>query len=390
MNLESIFDKLKVDGSKFSVQELKALKKELVYYLKRDYSKEELSNKIANDVKEKTEELLYNEKEVISGISTLISIYDSSRIDIVGGKNINDNTLFDVASITKLYVGLLVLRLSEFGLLDLNAKINDITDKFNLPDYTINDIINMKGIIKTKKRIDKCLTDKDAFNALKEIYIADNNKDIYNYTDIGLIALTYILEDLFKDSYENLLDKYVLKPLGLCASYCPQDKVVGNGYNDSLPHDPKARILNRPLASAGLFTNNHDFFMLNQKIAESKDLSDICSQFCIRKGDGPKGMFGSYTCHPLGLTKTYIPNEYSNRSFSFEGYTGSIVIFDLINKLCNGILVDAISYDTLLKHPQLVDCLNEYQQNLAISSIKLLVIDKCCKEEKNFVKRIKI
>lgn len=390
MNLESIFDKLKVDGSKFSVEELRKLKEELEYYLKKDYSKEEISLKIAYDVKEKTEELLYNEHEVISGISTLISIYDSSRIDVIGGKKIDENTFFDVASITKLYMGLLVLRLNFLGLLDLNTKINDITDKFDLPNYTINDIINMKGIIETKKRVDACSNEKEAFNALKNIHVVDNDKSIYNYTDIGIIALTYILEDLFGCSYEELLDKYVLKPLDLDASYKPKNNVVGNGYKDKLPHDPKARILNRPLGSAGIFTSNHDFLMLNQKIAENKELYDLCLNFCARKGKKPKGLFGSYTKDPLGLIKTYIPNEYSKDTFSFEGYTGSIVIFDLINKMCNGILVDAISYDTLLKHPSLINYLNDYQQALAHNSIKLLVIDKCYKEEKNFVKKIKI
>ena len=398
MDLDCLFKSLKLNGSKLELELLKKIKKEFEFYIDKKYCLEDIVDVISKSLKETTEEFLHSSDKIITAISSSAFIDSKYWISIIGGsksrvdeKKIDENTFFDVASITKMYTGLLVIKLKELGLIDYKKRIEELTDNYNLKDYTINDIINMSGIIKTPRRLDECNDELEALSELKKIYIENNNKQIYHYTDMGLIILTLVLEEMFNMKYEDILNKYLLNPLNLKATYNPSNNVTGNGKSSILPNDPKAVILNRPIASAGLFTNGLDLIVLSKELFNPKyfNLNHLI-EFCKNKTQKPKGIFGSYTKHSLGLDKTYVPSEYSNFSFAFEGFTGSIVVFDLINKIHNGILVNAIYDDTSLKHPSFNKMFNLYQHAVTENSIKLLIADKYFKTDKVFIKKTKI
>lgn len=394
MDLDYCFKFLKITGSQLELNLLKKIRKEIEFYQDKKYCIEEIMEMIAQSFKEVSAEFLYSSDKIISALSSSIFIDSKCFINVIGNSKdnvtINENTLFDVASITKMYTGLLLMKLKDLKLIDFNQKIKDISNSFNLNDYSISDLINMHGIIKTPRRIDALKNEDEALEELKHIYV-ENEKVLYNYTDMGLIVLTLILEEMFDMKYEDLLKKYVLKPLNLSATYHPLNNVTGNGRKDLKPNDPKAVILNRSIGSAGIFTNSLDLALLSKQLFTSKyiDIKDLIN-FCINKSEKPKGIFGSYTRHPLGLDKTYVPSEYSKYSFSFEGYTGSIVVFDLVNRLHNSILVNAIDTTTGLKNPLFNQKMNAYQRTIVELSLKVLIINKCFENNENFVKKIKI
>lgn len=397
MNIDNYFEKLKLNGSKFELEFLIKMKNELKNYIKKDYSFSDISEFIVYDLKESTEELLYN-NEVVTCINVTIYLNNSFLLNIIGGyknrdnkEKINFETYFDIASITKLYTGLLLIKLKKLNLIDFKSYINDLTNSFKLDSYSIDDLINMAGIIKTPMHLSRCQNREEALKILRQIYIENNDKSIYNYTDMGLIVLTFILEEIFNMSYDEIINEYLLSPLNLKATYHPYNNVTGNGRYDNKPNDPKANILNSSIASAGIFTNTQDLITLSKEIFSFKNYSfEDLKKFCINRTEKPKGIFGSYTKHPLGLVKSYVPNEYSNYSFAFEGFTGSIVVFDLVNKLSNIILVNSLYDNTFEKHPSFNSKLNLYQHALSYNSIKLLILNDYFKEEQNFVKKIVI
>lgn len=384
MKVEEIIENLKRNGSKFDSLDIERIRKQLISYIAKDYSKSEIDDFLTLDLKEKTEELLYGKKGIINGISTSIYLSSGTTISILGGnrrnntyEKIDENTLFDIASITKLYFGLLMMKLNELGIIDLNAFINNLTDSFDLKEYRIDDLINMRGIIKTKERVDSFLDEKEALSALKSIYIENADKSIYNYTDMGVIVLTIILEEMFGISYDEILKYYLLDPLGLNATYFPKTNVTGNGRNDSKPHDPKTNALNKSCAHAGLFVNSSDLIKLSNHLFEGNYLPvDKLREFCINKSGYNRGIFGSFVHHSNGLSDTYVPNEYSRDSFAYEGFTGSVVVFDLINKIHNSILVNAIDEASKKKSPLYRDTIRWYQEIITEESIKLLIIDR--------------
>lgn len=380
-----------------NLEQLRKIRLELQKYINKDYSFNNIMEIILKELTEQTERILYNSKQIVSGFSSSIFV-NNHYINIIGGNKkrevqnkIDENTLFDVASITKMYMGLLIMKLKEIGLIDISQKINELTKTFTLPNYSVDDLINMRGIIVTPIRLDRCENSKQAFNILKKTYIENEDKSIYAYTDIGLIILTYVLEELMNMKYSEILDKYLLHPLGLSATYYPNCNVTGNGRNDNKPNDPKANILKQKIGSAGLFINSNDLILLSKHLFDGRYLSlETLKQFCGNDGNKAKGIFGCYKYHKQGLEKTYVPSLYSKDSFAFEGYTGSVVVFDLINKIHNNILVNTMFENTLEKHPLYNQALRSYQEVLGEASIKICALEKIFEEPQSFVKKIKI
>ena len=78
-----------------------------------------------------------------------------------------------------------------------------------------------------------------------------------------------------------------------------------------------------------------------------------------------KGNLGIYVKHPLGFAKTYTPSEFSIGSFSYQGYTGSVAIFDPNNLIHKNILVNDI-YESD----------NEYLKQITINTMLIFVAKK--------------
>lgn len=309
----------------------------------------------------------------IYGYLTMIHL-KNDEFRIIEGKSchnqeITENTMFDVASITKLFTLLLVLRLKETNILSLEETLGNEFPK--IKDRTILDLIQMKDELRTPKRLEK-LNKKDAEQVLKKTYLYEEKK--YLYSDIPMIILSEIIQRKVNQkfqtnfTFDEIMDIFLLKPFHIDASFYPTFEVAGNSYGKEC-FDPKAKKMG-PIGSAGLFIsskglkdlvnhidqiiNQEDFSFLNTKIYE----------------DVSRGNNGIYQKFP-DFSKTYVPLEYSNESFASEGSTGSIFIYDPYLKIHNHILVDAIMKDTNQKHPSFQKNMNLYEQQLSKNTVLL-------------------
>lgn len=93
-----------------------------------------------------------------------------------------------------------------------------------------------------------------------------------------------------------------------------------------------------------------------------------------------KGNLGVYVKHPSGLLKTFTPSEFSNGSFSHQGWTGSVVTFDPNNLIHHNILVNAI-YESNnpeeIKNDKPIDfniAFRKYQQQLTASTMLMYIL----------------
>ena len=125
-DLDEIIEKLKRNGSTFNSDVLKQIKEEVIKSLKKDESISEILIELTKELEEKINEFINHTNRVISGLATCIYIPNldgSYSITVYGGKNgydkndydIDEKTIFDLASITKLYTFLLALKLIENG-----------------------------------------------------------------------------------------------------------------------------------------------------------------------------------------------------------------------------------------------------------------------------------
>ena len=350
---------------------LKELRSRSIELIKKDLALKDVLYGIASDIQNKTEMFLSAKNKyginLISAISSNVYLPDKEngfyKLEIVGGTTKRDNnefvdfdTKFDLASITKLYTLILLFKLEELGLIDLNARVKDINPDFKyLEDYTLNDLVRLHGILRTNGNIATCNSYEEAYETFKTLYLVDPTRNKNTYTDFGAMALgdtvekvvsKYLNEELKLD---EIMNRYLFTPLGLNGTtYRPGTiNVTGNNNDLGLPHDPKARALLGVCAHAGLFSTGDDIIKLSDGLIDG---SYLTKKSIDRLGEitfdySSKGNLGVYVKHPNGWELTYTAPEFSTGSFSHQGWTGGVASFDPNNKIHNSILVNAI-YDS--------------------------------------------
>ena len=358
-------------GASISKERLKILKKFLMDNKKRD------TIYILNGLMDELENITYDfiNSQVINSVSTTIDT-ESINLNIYSG--VNYDTEFDIASVTKLFTLVLVLKFIDNNIFNLDDKICDIDTNFKYLDYTILDLIKMSGSIITDSRIDLANNYNDALNRLYSVHPVNYDKYINNYTDIGFMVLSKLIEDITDNSFNDII-----------INFYKLNDVVGNGYNDTLPHDPKARIMGT-IGSAGIFINSNDMTLFAHKLFGDDNLiiKENLYKLSTKLFDcnhANKGYAGIYIKHPLGIKKSSTPLEYSRYAFSHQGYTGSCAIFDPLLKIHNSILVDSIK-ENKKKDKNFYKYFNEYHQKLVMITLKTYLLNR--DEKVKMVKRI--
>jgi len=381
-NIDKIIDDLLKSGSE--IDYLKELRNRSLEIAKKDIGLDEALSSIAKDIKEETEMFL-NQKNsydtnFITGISSCIYLPDYEnngeyKLKLLGGKTnrsrslkITEDTMFDIASITKLYTLILLFKLEELKLINLDSKIKDINPDFqNLQDFTLNDLVRMHGELRTDGNILDANSEEEAYDILKTMYLSSNSRDENKYTDFGAMVISDTIEKVISDklgkkmTFEEIMDRYLLHPLQLYQTqYNPEGhNLSGNGDKKRKPHDPKARILGSAFGHAGLFVTSDDLARLSKSIYRinyfnKRGMEGILKKHHVdRLGEitfpdakqSNKGNLGIYVKHPLGYEKSFTPPEFSKGSFSHQGWTGALATFDPNNFIHQNILVNAIYSD---------------------------------------------
>lgn len=377
-NVNIILNELINKGS--NIDYLQELKEKSISLVSKDRGLDEVLGSIANDIKLETEKFLSGKNQYdinfITGISSCIYLpnFNNSgeyKLKLVGGKaartksiKVNEETLFDVASITKLYTLILLFKLEKEGLIDLNKKVSDINPDFqNLEDFTLNDLIRLHGELRTNGNIKEAKSKDEAYEILKSLYLVSNSRQENKYTDFGAIVIGDTIEKVISEklgekmTFDEIMYKYLLEPLGLYHTHFNPmtNNVAGNGNFNRLVHDPKAQILGGALGHAGIFVTSEDLAKLskalfrvnyyNRGLIRKTQLNRLGEITFPNSNQSNKGNLGIYVKHPLGFDKTFTPSEFSTGSFSHQGWTGSLATFDPNNYIHQNILVNSIYND---------------------------------------------
>ncbi len=308
---------------------------------------------------------------------------------ILGNKSIrprkmptSKNTLYDIASLTKMFTAVLIYKAYEESLLDLNQSIFSINDKFiYLKDVTILDLLCHNQELYTKGYLGEAKTVQEFNNILYSAYVL---KDIPTYVDVDYIILSNILEQIYKSSFEELIKQKILEPLHLKnTTFKPNPKnsassnfeAINEEIITDLPlgvvHDKKARKaqeLGIYTGHAGLFSTgedmmkfllsffdysllkqetinlmlqHHDINNYNLKILKSyidKDLEVNELYKLVKKSHNDLYLPSTYNfmgCryHNNILEINDVPLCLSQNSITFSGYTGPMFVMDFEQKI---------------------------------------------------------
>lgn len=271
-------------------------------------------------------------------------------------------SVFDLASITKLFTCLSLFKLYENGLIDLCEPISRYDKRFkNIGHLTIENLMGYQRKIVTPERIDCFQTLEDAEKTLFEIQ--EYPIDLRPYSDMNSIVLKYIIEKAVRKSFFDVIQEYLLMPshmwdTKIAYSEKELDHLVNNNFElrlnqdkfvldtqtkKGVVHDRKARLLSRGgmdlSGHAGLFSNGADMSALLQSMLEEKV---ICKKNLLqisKKRIGFQNEDGEYSQYLGMLCHTKHPRErqsevykiLSDASFGQGGYTGTYYSVDPLN-----------------------------------------------------------
>lgn len=286
-------------------------------------------------------------------------------------EEMTQDTIFDLASITKIFTSVSVLKLMQDGEINLYDNITKYAPEFkNLNNVRIIDLLSFSVPLKTNGRIDRATSEEEAEQILFDIEVDIANNNLRPYTDMGVMVLKYIIEHVSKMSFYDYVDNNILKPIGMTDTHVtiPKDKLlrtVNTNYDCKLykdgnigltttasrgiVYDPKAQIMGQKAGNlsghAGLFSTEKDMISYAKALSNGKILTSESLKMLAKNRTGKKYVtedeqekyvqylgFLCYSKNPI-LANSELFHAMSGRSFASAGWTGTQLTVDPINEL---------------------------------------------------------
>lgn len=304
--------------------------------------------------------LLSIPKGVSPGIVATYGGCDYSRAYYSDSGVYDNDTLFDLASITKMFLCVLYLILQERDYVNINQTIGYYSNRFPyIGSLTVKDLLSYNVHLKTEKRIDACDSYSEACNVLFEIKGAYSV--VQEYSDMPPIVLGILLQDIMGKDFGSLIEELIIKPCKLthtkwkandigvknCASYdgemwLGEDGIIYKNNPIGIANDPKARVLSENgkylSGHAGLFSSMSDIIVFSQAILQGKVLP---FEYLKKITDGNGRAYCSkrnsygFLCYrkyndPI---QSEVPHLLSDYAFAASGFTGCYLVIDPIKSL---------------------------------------------------------
>jgi len=147
--------------------------------------------------------------------------------DVENNKKATENSKYRIGSISKSFTAVLILKAVEEKKLSLNQPIDNWYPKIkNAKKITIEHLLRHRSGIYNFTNDKDYLTWNTQPKTEKEMVEiitkggSDFNPDSKaEYSNSNFVLLTYILEKTFKKSYSDLLQEFIIKPIGLTNTY---------------------------------------------------------------------------------------------------------------------------------------------------------------------------
>ncbi|MEU7528506.1 serine hydrolase domain-containing protein [Saccharothrix sp. NPDC042600] len=258
------------------------------------------------------------------------------------------DTIFDLASISKLFTSIVVMRLQERDLLDLDAPVARY-----LPEFGVNgkDAITVRQLLTHTSGLEPWLPlwsrYPDVATRIKAVMdVAPKNKPgtVYTYSDLNLITLGVLSERLSGKKLDVLVREGITGPLQLDdTGYNPPaaklDRIAatefqtGRGLVRGVVHDENAWSLGGVAGHAGVFSTARDLATLGQAILNGGRYGHarILQPDTVRLmlTDFNQGFPGN--AHGLGFEldqRWYMGALTSPKTAGHTGFTGTSLVLD--------------------------------------------------------------
>lgn len=274
------------------------------------------------------------------------------------GTPLSERSLFDLASLTKLFTGLTVMRLHEEGRIDLTQPVSAYAPQFTyLSDVSVDQVLGFEVALTTAERVDTQKTPEEARQQLFAIQPGPVTGRAYS--DMHAMVLRHVIEGAAQESCLYEVQRVILQPLGMADTFlvvpeerradcvsCDREHRIERGRHilretaPGMPHDPKvARLWPDYAGHAGLFATMGDMVKLCQGLLREQVVSRATLIAMSRNRTGyqrPDGTYSQYLgaqCyvrHPQ-LYYSEIPVYEGEHAIGLSGFTGHHLSVDIEN-----------------------------------------------------------
>lgn len=206
----------------------------------------------------------------ISGLSLVVLMPDGSVFSSIEG--VEPSIRFGVASITKMFTTVTVLRLVERGVLDLDAAV---TLPGLEPGATLRDLLgHTAGLPYGAPNEDRYWT-LDGFERAAAKPHPCAPQQCFSYSDLGFVAVGLVVEQATGEPFRDVLDREVLRPLALADTELAEldrgiDRVALPDGENFGPPGPLAGVPVNTWAGGALVTTAADLAHFAQALSDGQ------------------------------------------------------------------------------------------------------------------------
>ena len=299
------------------------------------------------------------ETKIMSGLSVLCGAGERTE-SAMDGEDVTESSVFDLASVTKLFTALCALRLREEGRLDFSRSVYAYDRRFEgLKDVTVEQLMSFALMLKTPGRIDACADRESGLRCLFGTAAA-GLPERRAYSDIPAMVMKYVIEAAADAEMMDCVRERVLQPAGMtetwawvpaerladCQSYAGEHRLengrrtVRQGPERGVPHDPKAALLQGKTGDlcghAGLFSTGRDLERLCRALLSGEVVSpDSLRALAVNRTghplpDGTYTQYLGYLCYVRHPDQYFseIPVYMGRKAFGLGGFTGNHLSVD--------------------------------------------------------------
>ena len=270
------------------------------------------------------------------------------------------DSLYDLASLSKLFASVLMMQLVERGKLSLDAEVGALDPRFvHLKHVSVFDVLSFRTCLQTPGRIDDAPSREEGLQRLFDVRPVPLPA-VRLYSDINAMVIKYVIEAVCNLPFSEALRTLIFQPVGMartyavvpeqekghCVCYNYEHRIMNGRYvlRTDTPagtaHDPKAAFLSeggRDLCGhAGLFSSCADMVrfaqaLLRGEVISKESLAQIgTNRTGLAYADGTHRQYLGYLCfskHPNQYFSE-VPAWMSSKAVGLSGFTGNHLSVD--------------------------------------------------------------
>ena len=183
---------------------------------------------------------------------------------------VNDQTLFQVGSISKTFTGTLIMKMVEDGKIDLDATVRTYLPEFKVADSEASEKVTIRHLLThTSGWFGDFFLDTGPGDDAAAKYVAEMADleqlapigQVWSYNNAGFYLLGHIIEVISGKSYQDALHEMVLHPLGLKNTFFDPGDVITHRFATGHDRGQVARPWSLPRAAypvGGIACSVHD------------------------------------------------------------------------------------------------------------------------------------